>query len=91
MHNILKHNLHTKVEINSNNIKEFRRITKNVRIIRSAELATIAFERGLLDKYLTHIDNPRKTLLESILWGIKLNGCAVTKREIEKIIGTEVR
>ena len=91
LHNILKHTLHTKIEENKANIKEFREITKSVKMIRSVELVTIAYEKGLLDKYLTHISEARKTLLESVLWGVKLNGCAVSKREIEQIIKMEVR
>jgi len=90
LHNILKHNLHTKVEVNSSNLNDFRKITKSVKMIRSVELATIAYEKGLLDDYLVQIDNSRRTLLESILWGIKLNGCAVTKKELEQILRMEV-
>jgi len=90
LHNILEHNLHTKVEENEDNIKQFRDITKSVKMIRSVELATIAYEKGLLEKYLTHIPEAKKTLLESVLWGVKLNGCAVSKREIEQIIKMEI-
>lgn len=89
LHNILRHNLHTKVEVNRDSLKEFRKITKDVHMIRSIELVTIAYEKGLLDKYLTNIPQARKTLLESVLWGVKLNGCAVTKQEIEQIIRME--
>ena len=86
LHNILKHNLHTNVEENKYNIRQFRDITKSVKMIRSVELATIAYEKGLLERYLTQIPEAKKTLLESVLWGVKLNGCAVSKREIEQIL-----
>ena len=89
LHNILKHTLHTHVEESKNDIKEFGNMTKDVRIIRSVELAAIAYEKGLLDKYLTNIPDSKKTLLESVLWGVKLNGCAVSKRELEQIIRIE--
>ena len=88
--NILKHNLHTKIEEDKNNLKEFKNATKNVRMIRSVELVTIAFEKGLLNKYLTNVPNAKKVLLESVLWGVKLNGCAVSKRELEQIIRMEI-
>ncbi|MAE42691.1 hypothetical protein CMO93_02885 [Candidatus Woesearchaeota archaeon] len=91
LHNILKHKLHTKVEMNHNNVDDFKKLTKNVKMIRSVELATIAYEKGLLDKYLPNMDEPKKRLLESILWGVKLNGCAVSKKEIEQIIRMETR
>ena len=86
LHHILKHTLHTKVEKNKENLSKFRKITRSIRIIRSVELVTIAYEKGLLDKYLSNMQSSRKTLLESVLWGVKLNGCAVSKREIEQII-----
>ena len=88
---IMIHNLGTKVTANNNSLKSFQKLTKNVKMIRSVELAMVAYEKGLLDKYLVNIINPRRTLLESILWGIKLNGCAVTKRELEQILRIEAK
>ena len=89
LHHILRHNLHTKVEINKNSLKNFQKLTKNVRMIRSVELVTVAYEKGLLDKYLPHMADSRKELLESVLWGVKLNGSAVTRKEIEQILRME--
>lgn len=90
LRNIISHNLHSEVIENKNNLKEFKKLTKGIRIIRSVELVTIAYEKGLLNKYLVNTPNPKETLLESVLWGIKLNGCSVSKREIEQIIRDEV-
>lgn len=87
--NILNHTLHTPIEENQNSLREFGKITKNIRIIRSVELVTLAYEKGLLDDYIANIPNPRKVLLESVLWGIKLNGCAVSKKELEQIMRIE--
>ncbi|MAH32955.1 hypothetical protein CL615_01040 [archaeon] len=87
--NILRHKLHTKVEDNKSSLSEFRKITQNVSIIRSVELVTVAYEKGLLDRYIANIPDSKKTLIESILWGVKLNGCAVSKREIEQIMRIE--
>jgi len=87
--NILEHRLHTRVEINNTNLKKFRNITKNIKLIRSVELVTLAFELGLVDKYLPNIENGRRTLLESLLWGVKLDGCSVSKSEIEQIMRIE--
>lgn len=60
-------------------------------MIRSVELVTIAYELGMLDKYLPNAPDPKKTLLDSVLWGVKLNGCAVSKHEIEQILRMEIK
>ena len=52
---------------------------------------TIGYERGLLDSFITKISDARKNLLESVLWGLKLNGCAVSKDEIEQIMKIETK
>lgn len=88
---VLKKTLHTNIEVNEENIFRLQELTKRIKVIRSVELVVIAFEIGLLDKYILHIPNAKRTLLESILWGVKLNGCAVTKREIEQIIKLEAQ
>ena len=88
---ILKKTLHTPISINENNLKEFNNTVRNIKTIRSIELVTIAYEHGLLDNYITKIPDARKNLLESVLWGVKLNGCAVSKDEIEQIVKIETR
>ncbi len=86
---LLEKRLHAKIFMNKNNADEFVAMTKNVKLIRSIELVTVAFERGLLDKFVVGIKNPRKELLDSVLWGVKLHGCAVSSREIDEIVGLE--
>lgn len=88
---VLKKTLHTTIEVNEENIFRIQDMAKNVKIIRSVELVIVAYEMGLLKKYILNIPNAKRTLLESILWGVKLNGCAVTRREIEQIIKLEMR
>lgn len=87
--NILKDTLHTDIKINKDNLEEFKRRTKSIKLIRSVELVTVAYEQGLLDKYLPNIHDAKRTLLESVLWGVKLNGCAVSRDEIDQIIRIE--
>ncbi|MFH1641526.1 MAG: hypothetical protein ABIC04_01370 [Nanoarchaeota archaeon] len=87
--NILEHRLHTKVEINRTNLKRLNEITKDIRLIRSVELVTIAFELGLLDDYIPSLPDGKRILLESLLWGVKLDGCSVSKREIKEIMRIE--
>ena len=86
MMEILRKTLHTSVSLNESNLKEFRNSVKGIRAIRSVELVTIAYEHGFLDEYITKMPDARKNLLESVLWGVKLNGCAVSKDEISQII-----
>ena len=86
---ILKKTLHTSVSINENNLKEFNNIAKGLKTIRSVELVAVAYELGILNDYITKLPDARKNLLESVLWGVKLNGCAVSKDEIAQIMRIE--
>ena len=88
---ILRKTLHTPISINESNLKEFRNNVSGIRAIRSVELVTIAYEHGILDKYITKMSDARKNLLEGVLWGVKLNGCAVSKDEIEQILRIEAK
>ena len=90
----MERKLHTKVTINHDNLRKLKEITKGIPVLRSVELMTIAYELGLLDKYLFEgekkiVRKPRKTLLEGVLWGLKLNGCAVSEEEIAEVIRLE--
>ncbi len=84
--------LRTSVEADRANIEAVRQATQGIQIIRSTELAAIAFENGLLDRYLTEKSaDARKTLIESVLWGLKLKGCAINERGIKAIIAAELK
>ncbi len=88
---ILEDRLHTKIKVDKAKLNEFRNICKGIKLIRSVELVTVAYEIGLLDKYVVNIPEPRRTLLEAVLWGVKLNGCTVSEREIEEVIKMEMK
>jgi hypothetical protein len=88
---ILSKKLHTNITVNRKNLNEFREITKKIKLIRSVELVTMAYELGLLNKYLVNIPQPKRTLLEAVLWGVKLNGCSVSEREIDEIVKIETK
>jgi len=83
---LMSRRLHTRVHINKDKLKEFHKLAKGIKIIRSVELATIAYEKGILDAYKVNVPNNETELLSSILWGVKLHGCAVTETEIRNII-----
>ena len=91
MMDILRKTLHTPIKLNENNLKDFRNMVKGIKAIRSVELVAVAYEQGILDEYITKIPDARKHLLESVLWGVKLNGCAVSKEEIDQIMRIEAR
>lgn len=89
--NVLRKTLHTAIKVDKDALEEFGSMTRKIRIIRSSEIAAMIYELGLLDKFLTRIPDAGKNLLESVLWGVKLNGCAVSREEIEDILKMELR
>ncbi|MBI4016708.1 MAG: hypothetical protein HY363_03370 [Candidatus Aenigmarchaeota archaeon] len=83
---ILKQRLHTSVRVDRNALDVFSKKTRHVQIVRSAELAVVALENGILDKFIVHVPDAKRTLLESVLWGLKLNGCAISEEEINVLL-----
>ncbi len=82
--------LHTKLHVDTGRLDEFRTFTRHIELIRSAELMAVAYEKGLLDSYLVKVPHPKKELLESVLWGVKLNGCSISEDEIKEIVRMEL-
>jgi len=77
--------LHSKIEIDKVKLAILRKKFKNIKCIRSFELVIIAYELGLLDRFLPDMPNAKNILLDSVLWGVKIDGCSVSKNEIEEI------
>lgn len=88
--NLMEMRLHTKLHTDTGRLDEFLALMRHVEIVRSAELVTIAYEKGLLNNFLVKVPNPKKELLESVLWGVKLNGCAISEQEIGDIVKLEL-
>lgn len=91
---IMSKKLRAKVKINHKKLNLLKQQISHLKVIRSIELAIMAFELGLLDRYLGEgseeiIPDARKNLLESILWGLKTNGCSISRREIDQVIKME--
>jgi hypothetical protein len=82
---LLERRFNSDVIANQNTIKQFMQITKNVKIIRSIELVAVAYKLGLLDSYIPNQPDGKEVLLDSVLWAVKYNGCAVMDEEIEDI------
>lgn len=90
LRDLMSRRLHTKVCVDKKRLREFLESVRHLRLIRSAELVTIAYEQGLLDKYVVSVPKAKKQLLQSVLWGVKLNGCAVTQEEIDELVKLEL-
>lgn len=82
---IMKNKLHTNIKADGENLRKFQQIAKGVKVIRSLELATMAYELGMFDRYETD----RKEVLDALIWGIKLNGCSVSENEIDELLAIE--
>ena len=90
---ILGGKLHTQVTINQNEMKEFSKMVKGINVLRSTELVTVAYELGLLDRYITAKKvlhkKYKQPLLEGALWALKLKGCSISSEEIDEILKFE--
>ncbi len=86
---ILSRKLHTRVSVNEKNLKQLQGRIRKLRVLRSAEIVAIAYELGMLDEYLPTMSNAKKTLLEALFWGVKLNGCSISNEEIKDMITIE--
>ena len=83
--NKLAHKLHLGIEVNKQVLSELRQKTKSIKFIRSVEFVTVAFENHLLDDYLPDRADSKETLLDALLWGLKINGCAISTADLEKL------
>ncbi len=86
---LLEKRLHTSVRLNQHSLDMFQEQAGRIKIIRSVELVTIAYEKKLLDEYLVNVPGVRRALLESVLWGVKVHGAAVSEEEIEELLKIE--
>lgn len=90
LHKLMERKLHTKIDINLPNLSLLQKKTANIKIIRSVEIVTRAYELGMLDKYLPYdMPDSKKELLTAVLWAMKLNGCSITQEEIYEIASIE--
>jgi predicted nucleic acid-binding protein len=89
--NVLSHKLHTSVDVNKKALSELKKHTKGIKFIRSAEFVTVAFEKGMLDDFLPKMPNSKDTLLDALLWGLKLNGCAIATKDLEALKRFELK
>ena len=86
----MERKLHTRLSVDKRLLEKLSDELDDVYIIRSTELVAVAFELGILDKYLLSKRVSRKDILESALWAVKLRGCSVSEDEIDKIVKEEI-
>lgn len=86
---LMERRLHMSLRLDERALHLFAEETRHLSVLRSVELVTIAFEKGILDKFVVSLPNARRELLESVLWAVKLNGCSVGDEEIDDIVRME--
>lgn len=90
----MENTMHKTVTINSENLKRVKELIGDLKVIRSVEFVTVAYEKGLLNVYTENaatriVPNIKQAVLEGALWGVKLNGCSVKEEEINDILRME--
>lgn len=86
---LLSRRMNNPISMNKQALNSFKNEIKNIKVIRSTELALIAYDLGVLDKYITSKIkeiNLKGKLLENSLWALKLNGCAISSFEINEML-----
>jgi len=71
---LLQKKLHTNITANKKNYDFFKRF----KIIRSTELAYIAYKKGL-------VEIKDKRTVEALLYALKYHGCSISEEEIEEV------
>ena len=87
---LMERKIGSKVMVDKVKLAAFKSLTSGIRVVRSSELAAIAFEKKLLDRYVSPKAG-RKDVLESVLWGLKIDGCAINERGIKAIVAAETK
>jgi len=58
------------------------KLLDGLKIIRSVELVAVAYRMSLFDSYQPPQKDGKEVLVDSVLWAMKFNGCAVSEDEI---------
>jgi hypothetical protein len=88
---LLERKNHTSIHINEEALHQFIESTKNVKTLRSIELIMIAYELGILSDLVNPSKDGKETLLDALFWGLKLQGCALSRIEIQRALKHELR
>lgn len=83
---VLSNQLGRRVDIDHQRLEAFRSVVPDVSIIRSSEIAAVAYEKGILGRSL---GNNGKEALMAMLYALKFSGCAISWQEIEEYVALE--
>lgn len=86
---ILRNKLHTTININKDNMNLFIKEISKIKILRSSELALIAYEDGIFKEFLKpnkYSVNVKNDLISGLLWGLRLRGCSISDEEINEAL-----
>ncbi|HOW29395.1 MAG TPA: hypothetical protein PK685_01830 [archaeon] len=79
---ILKRKHHSRdIELNKEKYNKFKSMLGDVSVIRSVDLLSFAYERGMLKNSIKN-----KEYLKSALYALKFNGCSVSFEEIDEYL-----
>lgn len=80
LRDILETKSNYRIRVDGTILKKFNKLTSGFKVIRSSEIISVAYERGMLERY-----GKGKKILNAALWGLRGSGCAITKQEIEQL------
>jgi len=82
--------LHMPVTIDKKSLEEFQKIVGDLKVVRSAELAALAFEQGFFDEEINllknSVENVKELMIKGIMWGLKFSGCSIIISEINDYV-----
>jgi predicted nucleic acid-binding protein len=80
LHKLFQKKLHTDIKLAKADFDRF----KDIKIIRSSELAYVAYNKGLIK-----LEADKKQVLDALLYATKFKGCAISREEIEEVLAME--
>lgn len=80
---VLSDQMRRSVEIDEKKLAAFRDILPDIRIIRSSEVAAVAYEKGIIGR---NLGNNGKEALMATLYALKFSGCAISWNEIDEYL-----
>lgn len=89
LRSLLESKLHTRVRIDLQKLKELKRYTSNIKVLRSSELVFYAYNKGIIPGF----EKNDSEVISSILWALRFAGCSISSEEIKeykKIVGEEL-
>ena len=86
---IIERRTKAKVYVNDHSLQQFMTYTKDIQIIRSAELALAAYEAGLFRAFRSDGIDQERHIVSGVLHAIRNSGCAIGSSEIDDYVSLE--